>query len=93
MDKFDVIFCIDARFPKAYWVDRRFRVDHREHCRKLGEESSASMRQTYISSDEMGTDRPILSQLEVDELVKEKNWGFHPLEFASHNDAPWLEPS
>ncbi|KAL4768732.1 hypothetical protein BDW60DRAFT_219485 [Aspergillus nidulans var. acristatus] len=68
----------------------RFRVDHREHCRKLGEESSASMRQTYISSDEVGTNRPILSQLEVDELVREKNWGFHPLEFASHHDAPWV---
>ncbi|KAL3431279.1 hypothetical protein BDV09DRAFT_188560 [Aspergillus tetrazonus] len=71
--------CIDARFPKAYWVDRNFRVDHHDHFQKLGEESNA-----------MGTDRPILSQLEVDELVIEKNWGYNPLEFASHHDDPWV---
>ncbi|GLA93411.1 hypothetical protein AtubIFM61612_010607 [Aspergillus tubingensis] len=72
----------DIRFPKVFWVDRHFRIYHHETFRKLHDVSSLDERIGYIYLDEMSTDRPILSESEIEEMISNEynlpTWDMDP---------------
>ncbi|PYH34053.1 uncharacterized protein BO87DRAFT_426320 [Aspergillus neoniger CBS 115656] len=59
----------DIRFPKNFWLDRHFRIYHHETFRKLHDVSILEEKKGYIYLDEMSTDRPILSESEIEEMI------------------------
>ncbi|GLA62912.1 hypothetical protein AtubIFM54640_004048 [Aspergillus tubingensis] len=72
----------DIRFPKDFWVDRHFRIYHHETYNKLHDVSSLDERIGYIYLDEMSTDRPILSESEIEEMISNEynlpTWDMDP---------------
>lgn len=75
-----------AVFHKAFWVDNHFRVNHNAQYLELRDKSSRYQRHKYIGLDEMGTDRPVLSSGQIEDLVRKlSNW--LP---ASNAHDPWV---
>ncbi|PYH71141.1 uncharacterized protein BO88DRAFT_479287 [Aspergillus vadensis CBS 113365] len=72
----------DVLFPKDFWVDRHFRVYHHETFAKLHDVSGLEERKGYICLDDMSTDRPILSESEIEELTANEynlpTWNMDP---------------